>query len=476
MAIKTYDEVILGAGVAGLAYAWKCAKAGKRVLVLEKEHQIGGLAKSLVLKKHYIVDYCAHRFHSANKELLDTVLSLKYLKMYKIQKKTRIYMFGKYLWYPFELPNLLRAMPIHQACLCSIDFVLNAVRQRFQKADVKTYKDWFISIYGLQLYKVMCEPYTTKIWKMDPSMISQDWADQRFGGPNLIALLEKSIKKILTLDFSRHSLEDDALAPDGGNFYYPRKGFQEVPDAFARECRDIGGEIVTEATVTSIHTKHHTLVYKEGGKEHTVAYKHLISTIPIPALYYLGERKDKKIEKLMKKNTYMDIIFVYVMINKEQVSNDHWLYFPDEDIMFNRAVEFTNWSKKMAPKGKTCVCFDITCYKRDELWNMSDEDMSKRVVDDAVRIGYLPKDAIMDTFVQRVPFAYPVYDIGYKSRLIKTVSFLEKHDVYLLGRTGIFRYNNSDNSIEMAFQLAKNVLSGMKNPSIAEYTMKGVSL
>jgi protoporphyrinogen oxidase len=476
MAVKTYDEVILGAGVAGLAYAWKCAKAGKRVLVLEKEPQIGGLAKSLVLQKQYIVDYCAHRFHTANKELLDTVLSLKYLKMYKIQKKTRIYMFGKYLWYPFELPNLLRAMPIHQACLCSVDFVINAVKQNMSKTEVHTYKDWFISIYGLQLYKVMCEPYTTKIWKMDPSNISQDWADQRFGGPNLIALIRKSIKKILTLDFSRHSLEDDALAPDGGNFYYPRKGFQEVPDAFARECKEHGGEIVTEATVTSIKTKGHILFYKKGTEQHTVRYTHLVSTIPIPALYYLGERKNSQLEKIMKKNSYMDIVFVYVIINKKQVSNDHWLYFPDEDIIFNRAVEFTNWSEKMAPKGKTCVCFDITCYKQDELWNMSDEDMSKRVVDDAVRIGYLPKDAIIDTVVQRVPYAYPVYDIGYKKRLIKTVSFLEKHDVYLLGRTGIFRYNNSDNSIEMALQLAKNVLSGMKNPSIAEYTMKGVSL
>lgn len=476
MAIKKFDAVILGAGVAGLAFAWKYVKAGKTVLVLEKEEQIGGLAKSLRIKNKFIVDYCAHRFHTANQDLLDTMLSLKYLKMHKVKKKTRIYMFGKYLWYPFELPNLMRAMPITQAITAAIDYGFNIIQQKISPLHVVTYKDWFIKIYGKKLYEVMCEPYTSKIWRMDPSYISADWADQRFGGPNLVKLLKKSIKKLATFDFSRHSLEDDALAPDGGDFYYPKKGFQEVPDAFAKETKELGGVIHTSATVTGIDTKRKQVEYQMDGESYIVKYEDLVSTIPIPALYHLQQRKNKAIEKIISGNKYMDIIFVYVMVKTPRISHDHWLYFPDKDILFNRAVEFTNWSDAMAPKGTSCICFDITCYKGDSIWQQSDSQLADQVIADAERIGYIPKENVTGTFVKRVMYAYPVYDVGYKERLIQTVHFLEKDNTYLLGRTGIFRYNNSDNSIEMAFQLAENMLSGMKQPSIARYTMKGVSL
>ena len=49
-----------------------------------------------------------------------------------------------------------------------------------------------------------------------------------------VQVLERA--KILTLDFSSYNLEDDSLAPDGGPFYYPRRGIQELPDALSAPC------------------------------------------------------------------------------------------------------------------------------------------------------------------------------------------------------------------------------------------------
>ena len=55
------------------------------------------------------------------------------------------------------------------------------------------------------------------------------------------------------------------------------------------------------------------------------------------------------------------------------------------------------------------------------------------------------------------------------------VEFLEDDSTNLLGRTGIFRYNNSDNSIEMAFQLAENFTQDLDDKSVFGYTIKRVS-
>ena len=75
----------------------------------------------------------------------------------------------------------------------------------------------------------------------------------------------------------------------------------------------------------------------------------------------------------------------------------------------------------------------------------------------------------------RIPNAYPIYSLDYKENLINIVSYLESDDVFLLGRTGIFRYNNSDNSIEMGFKLADNFIKNKKTKSILNYTFKDIS-
>ncbi|MEK7509227.1 MAG: FAD-dependent oxidoreductase [Patescibacteria group bacterium] len=472
---QTFDYIVLGGGVSGLGFAKRVSENSRSVLVLEKEAVVGGLSRSLQHKGFYL-DFCAHRFHTKNKALLDEIRSLPGLTMERHIKKSRIYMFGKYLKYPFEIQNLLRAMPITQSFLSGLSFLKNlALKSLRTTRDLRSYKDWFVHLYGTRLYEVMCRPYTSKIWHRDPSEISADWADQRFQGENLSKLLGRIMKKILTLDFSSYNLEDDSLAPDGGAFYYPLRGIQEMPDALARSAERNGARILTKTTVTKVNTAARTVTFEHEGVPRTVSYAQLISTIPLHAYYALQERRDPRIEKHLTSLTYMDIIFVYLFLDIPQVSNDHWLYFPDPDIIFNRAVEFSNWSPQMCPPGKTAICFDITVFLESPEWQMSDEVLIERTIADAARVEYVRKEHVEEGLVFRVTHAYPFYDLDYRTKLDAIVRFLETEHVHLLGRTGIFRYNNSDNSIEMGFELAEKMLAGRSAASAHEYRVKEVS-
>ena len=121
--------------------------------------------------------------------------------------------------------------------------------------------------------------------------------------------------------------------------------------------------VETDVTPTQVSVTDRTVTYSRDGKQETVSFGHLVSTIPLHALYDLQERKSLEVEQALAGLTYMDIIFVYVFLNR-RLSNDHWLYFPDPDVVFNRAVEFANWSPAMCPPGKTSVCFDITVFEK----------------------------------------------------------------------------------------------------------------
>jgi protoporphyrinogen oxidase len=105
---------------------------------------------------------------------------------------------------------------------------------------------------------------------------------------------------------------------------------------------------------------------------------------------------------------------------------------------------------------------------------MKDADLIERTKSDAARAGYIKPADVKDALVTRIKYAYPFYDLDYKAKLDAIVRFLESEHVHLLGRTGIFRYNNSDNSIEMGFDLADKMLSG-ENASAHAYTVKAIS-
>ena len=471
-----FDFVVLGGGVSALGFAKRVSEHGHSVLVLEKEAVVGGLSRSLNYNGFYL-DFCAHRFHTNNRELLSEIVALPGLRMTRHIKKSRIYMFGRYLRYPFELQNLLRAMPLQDSLMCGLSFGWNLLAKHFRKPALLSYKDWFVHLYGRRLYRIMCRPYTSKIWHTDPANISADWADQRFQGENLKKLLKRIVRKILTLDFSNYNLEDDSLAPDGGPFYYPRRGIQELPDALASAAVENGTVIETSVKPMAVSVANRTVTYVRQGTSQTVSFEHLVSTIPLHTFYDLQERKSTEVEQALAGLTYMDIIFVYAFLNRPQLSNDHWLYFPDPDVVFNRAVEFSNWSPEMCPAGKTSVCFDITVFEdeKDSLWNASDAELSARVLHDAERAGYLKPSDVFDTHVFRVKHAYPYYDVAYKTKLDRIVAFLEAEHVSLLGRTGMFQYNNSDNSIEMGFLLADRFLGGTGRRSIYQAKVKAVS-
>lgn len=474
--MRQFDFVVLGGGVSALGFAKRMTEHGHSVLVLEKEDVVGGLSRSLSYRGFHL-DFCAHRFHTNNRELLSEILALPGLDMRRHIKKSRIYMFGRYLKYPFELQNLLRAMPVRDSLLCALSFAWNLVAKHFRRPALASYRDWFVHLYGGRLYRVMCRPYTSKIWHTDPANISADWADQRFQGENLKKLLKRVVRKILSLDFSSYNLEDDSLAPDGGPFYYPRRGIQELPDALARAALEHGAVMETCVRATAVSVKNRTVTYTRQGTSATVSFGHLVSTIPLHAFYELQERTSAEVEQALGGLTYMDIIFVYVFLNRPRLSNDHWLYFPDPDIVFNRAVEFSNWSPDMCPAGKTSVCFDITVFEHQtgSLWHASDADLAERVLHDAERVRYLDRSDVFDTYVVRVKHAYPYYDLAYKSKLDRVVSFLEDDHVSLLGRTGVFQYNNSDNSIEMGFLLADRLLADATRASVYQARVRAVS-
>ena len=68
-----YDYLIVGAGLCGATFAHKANEAGKRVLVIDKRHHIGGNIYTEDVEGIQVHKYGAHIFHTNDRRVWEYV-------------------------------------------------------------------------------------------------------------------------------------------------------------------------------------------------------------------------------------------------------------------------------------------------------------------------------------------------------------------------------------------------------------------
>ncbi|MHC4515834.1 MAG: hypothetical protein ACYS5W_19325, partial [Planctomycetota bacterium] len=186
------------------------------------------------------------------------------------------------------------------------------------------------------------------------------------------------------------------------------------------------------------------------------------STIPITAMCKaLSPKAPAEILHHVSSLDYVSIVFIYLKLNRPTVSPDSWVYLPEHHLTIHRIAEFRNFSPECAPAGKTMVCAEITCRRGDEIWRANPEKLRDIAERDLISVGLIEKGEVLDHFVKRIPYAYPVYDLNYRKHLVPIQEFVGRlRGIISTGRQGNFRYNNMDQSVEMGRTVARELHSG----------------
>ncbi|MCZ6755635.1 MAG: FAD-dependent oxidoreductase [Gemmatimonadetes bacterium] len=437
---------ILGAGPAGVGAAYQLRRTGKaRVTVLERNATVGGNAGSFEAAGQRL-DFGSHRLHPAcDPTILQDICELLGSDLLDRPRHGRIRLRGRWIHFPLKPIDLLLRLDPGFGLGVMRDAASNLFRRRREVADV------FDAILLANLGKTICEnfyfPYARKIWGVEPSALSGIQARRRVSAGSF----QQLIKKVLT--------QVPGLRPAGsGRFFYPRRGYGQITEAYAEAAVRAGVRLELEASVTALvqpagDSKRWTVRFRQGKESHALEVDQVWSTIPIPLLAKLQDGGvPQEVFTAAENIRYRAMILVYLHLDVDQFTEFDAHYFPDERTTITRLSEPKNYAAESEPRDRTTLCAELPCALNDAHWQMDDEALGQLVVDDLRAVGLPLSRPPVAVSTKRLPQAYPIYLNGYEQHFRVLDEWANSIPGLLTyGRQGLFAHDNTHHALAMAY-------------------------
>lgn len=424
---------ILGGGISGIALA---AHLGPDADILEKSTRIGGLCGTIVENGFTFDAAGPHIMFSKNKDVLKLMIDVLGDNVHQNRRENRIYFKGKLVKYPFE--NDLAALPKEDNFECIYNYIVNP---RANESPVTNLAQWSYVTFGSGISDKYFIPYNEKIWNYDATKIGTEFVE-RIPKPPMEDVLRSSIG--ISTEGYLHQLY----------YSYPTEGgFEAIVKAFAERVQ---GEIHTSWPVAEVRRDGgNWRVTSASGEVRT--YATLISTLPIHELVKVWADAPPELREQVETLRYNSLINVLIGCDNDPGHDYTALYVPDREILFHRLSFPKAFGEKCVPAGGSSIMAEITANAGDGIWEMSDDALIQRVIDEIERIGFVDREHIVYRRVARFTYGYPVYDLEYRRNVTAMRETVKATGLHLLGRFAQFDYINSDVCVERALALASEL-------------------
>ncbi|MGW5687435.1 FAD-dependent oxidoreductase [Nonomuraea sp. NPDC003754] len=422
------ELVILGAGPAGLAAAWRAALRGVRVTVLERSAQVGGLSSSFEVAG-IRVDHGSHRLHPATPpNLLADLRGLLGDDLQIRPRNGRLRVGDRLVGFPLRAGELARRLPYRMLAGIARDAVV-------ARGGDDSFAGLLRASLGPTLYGALYEPYAVKLWGLPGEEIDADQARKRVTADSPWKIARRVLRGSPT--------------GQGKIFFYPRRGFGQIVEAMAEAAAAAGADIrlgtacqslVPGPAGVTVHTDTERL---EAG--------HVFSTIPMPALARLvTPGPPAEVTAAARRLEFRAMVLVYAVHEGGRWSPYDAHYLPGPETPVTRISEPANYRVSAGdPAGHTVLCFEIPCQVGDAVWTA---DSYEDLVKDCLHAAGLPPLRLAGVEVRRQPHVYPVYRNGYAGHLAGLDAWAgQVPHVTTFGRLGLFAHDNTHHAMAMAY-------------------------
>ena len=433
---QSQNPVIIGAGPAGLTAALKLVERGVKPRIFESSGEVGGLARTGG-RGEWRVDPGGHRFFTKSEEILDLWRSLLPADQWvAVQRSSAMLVHGRFVQYPLVARDLIAQLGPRHALQGLGSFLWAKMGGAGGHDDSDSFRAWGEQEFGPYWYKMFFDGYVRKTWLADPEHITSDWANQRIKPINWRLRKEPELEEL------------DA-------FLYPRLGPGQLWDAAAARLAEDGVMPELNTRVIKLGFDGETwTVYLDSGE--TVRTDAVFSTMPLRQLVdALDPAPPRAIRAMAAALHHRSLITVAVALRTPLDAPYNWVYTPSRKLRVGRIQNYSRWSDALAPKDWKGSFLGLEYYTApgDELCAADDEKLKSIAHQDLHTLGIDESD-VDQMMVERMPFAYPIYDDARDRSVSYVRDYLTSHypTLHPMGRNGTHHYDNQDHAMLSALR------------------------
>lgn len=432
---------VIGAGPAGLAAALELVRHGIAPIVFERNERIGGLART-IWYKNYGFDLGPHRFFTKNREIEALWTEILGEEFREVPRLTRIFYNGRFFFYPLRPLNTFFGLGPWITCRAVMSYGASRIRRK--KSEPANFEEWIVQNFGRVLFSIFFRPYTEKVWGIPCAEIGKEWASQRVRGLNLTEAIRNAIGLRRRGNGTAKSLVE--------RFYYPRLGAGQMYEEMATRIQEAGAQIRLSAPVTKLITEGDRVAALGFGRngEEWVDVSHVFASSPITSLVgALTDPPPAEVLEAARALRYRAHLTVNLIANRDRLFPDNWVYIHSPDVATARVTNYNNFSPDMVARpGTSALSVEYFCFKGDDLWRMTDADLIALAGRELERVALCRQSDIEDGFIVREANSYPTYYLGHGDHFDTLYRYLARYrNLSLIGRAGMYRYNNQDHAM-----------------------------
>jgi protoporphyrinogen oxidase len=425
--------LIIGAGLAGLSTAYHLRDRACRVM--EKEREAGGLCRSYQMDG-FTFDYTGHLLHFRQAAIRELVEGLLAGQLDKHSRRSYIYSHKTYTEYPYQVNTHGLPPDVVRECLLGFIATLTAPPSGL-KPEERSFRQWILESLGEGFAKHFMVPFNEKLWQVPLDELTSDWVSWLVPKPDLKDVVNGAL-----------GIKDKAFGYNP-SFLYPRRGgIGALPRAFLGGVKDIvyGSELI------EVDTARRQAVFRDGRVE---PYETLVSTMPVPELIRRCPDLPKPIREAAEGLRCASVYNINLGVAREQVSDKHWIYFPEAEYPFYRAGFPMNFSPALGRPG--CSSLYVEVSHRPEAVTPPAELLAQ------VRAGleragiFRPDDRIVVADVKDIRYAYVLFDRHRARALPAILAELESRGIHSIGRYGRWEHTSMEDAIAQGRQLAEKL-------------------
>lgn len=410
-------NLILGAGISGLAAAYALYKKGEDALVVEKDDTYGGLCGSFEIDGFRFDRFVHLTFAKDNR--VNDIFHKSCGEL--IKHSPNPYNIYKGQWIKHPAQNNLFPLSEEEKQVIIRDF---QSRPSIESANPKNYEEWLRLQFGNYFAEHFPMVYTRKYWQKEARQLRTEWVGNRIYQPSVDEVVRGC------------QAEDTVQRYYAKEMRYPQKGgFKALLKEMAEHAN-----VRYNHEVEEIDTESKTVTLTNGE---TIAYEHLYSSIPLPIVISALKSVPGAIKEAASQLEATSGYHVSIALKSKDIPPYLWWYIYDEDVLAARVYSPSLKSPDNAPEGCSSLQMEVYCNEGQ----YSEQQLLDGTVGKLVALGIIKQEDILFTHVGFERYANVIFsDPIYEAR--KTVrDYIHATGIKTFGRFGVWDYLWSDQSL-----------------------------